>query len=85
MCLDCHILSSRKRADQVETDLPQFLLNFCQQVCSGMGYLAKKAYIHRDLAARNILVAEDLTCKVRQQSAQLVVGNNLRTICTTGS
>ena len=44
--------------------LPQNLLKYCQQIASGMEYLAEKAFIHRDLAARNILVSYRDICKI---------------------
>ena len=49
----------------VKRDLSQKLLRFCQDVASGMAYLAGKSFVHRDLAARNILMSHDFTCKVK--------------------
>ena len=49
-------------------DWPKQLLEFSQDIASGMDYLSSKAFVHRDLAARNILVAEDCTCKVSEAS-----------------
>ncbi len=48
----------------VPSNTPKLLLKFCQQISSGMDYLARKLFVHRDLAARNILVSEDKQCKV---------------------
>lgn len=48
----------------VDSELPPVLLQCCQQIAFGMNYLSKIKFVHRDLAARNILVAENGTCKV---------------------
>ena len=54
------------------SDTPHMLLQFCQEVASGMEYLSQKAFVHRDLAARNILVAADRKCKVSKISMTVV-------------
>ena len=45
--------------------LAGLLLSFCQQVASGMAYIAYKLYVHGNLAARNVLVSRNDVCKVR--------------------
>ena len=46
------------------TTLAALFLSFCQQVASGMAYLAYKLYVHGNLEARNVLVSSGDVCKV---------------------
>ena len=56
--------------ETVEVSMPQLLLEFCQQIALGMGYLSDRGFVHRDLAARNVLVSENNICKVRCNDEQ---------------
>ena len=67
VCLPDLFLIPPRPHGGVDSDLPQELLRYCRQIAFGMNYLSKIGFIHRDLAARNILIAEDRTCKVRNE------------------
>ncbi|KAI6657689.1 hypothetical protein LOD99_433 [Oopsacas minuta] len=44
--------------------IPPVLLKFCNEIVTGMEYLASKNCVHRDLAARNVLLSRNMVCKI---------------------
>lgn len=75
MCSDNFI---NRYGDVPHTSLPNQLLEFCNQVASGMSYLSKKSFVHRDLAARNIFLDEGYVCKVHQEMVDKMSFDNLQ-------
>lgn len=63
-CMKMNTIFSLQDLEPISYDVHAILVDFCQQIASGMEYLSKKSFIHRDLAARNILVSDNRQCKV---------------------